>query len=186
MRCVDVTRELSAPTGLVGSSALRDHLAGCPRCATWAEQSARVDRLWEATRPGELSDAAWDRIWSNVSEALDRPLPALRLAPAAPRPWHRSALAAFVLAEAAAILLGFATLLRTTTGHRPPQAAPAGLAASAPADLAPEIVEIDPEQVVLIHWDDRTVRALPQSVSPYSIDPFLPMFNYTESLASLQ
>lgn len=183
MRCDDVTRELAAPTGAPGAPALTEHLAGCARCASWAAQSGRLDRIWEATRPAELSDAAWDRIWSNVSETLDRPRPAspLRLTGSGARPWHRSAVAVFVLAEAAAILLGFATLLQTTTGQRTSPRPEAPVLAEVP------VVQTEEGQIVLIHLDDHSVRDVAQNENPYAIDPFsLPMFNDFESLASLQ
>src|SRR4051812_39487671 len=113
MRCDDVIRELSAPTGDVAPDALAGHLAGCPGCASWSERSARLDQLWEATRPLEPSAVAWDRIWANVSEAIDRRSEGTA-APAAARSrpwagrWHRSGVAAFAVAQAAVILIGFA------------------------------------------------------------------------------
>jgi len=78
MHCVDVIRELSAPTAECDPAALAEHLAGCPRCASWAEQSTRLDGLWGATRPAQPSAAAWDRIWANITAALARLSPSTR------------------------------------------------------------------------------------------------------------
>jgi hypothetical protein len=124
MRCVDVIGELSAPTG-PESAALAEHLAHCPRCADWARQCARLDRLWEATRPEEPSPATWTAVWSRVTQSVDvapttRPLPA---AASRPHPWRRRAIAAFGIAQAAAILVGAWLVTRTEPGRPPrPQA----------------------------------------------------------------
>jgi hypothetical protein len=196
MRCMTVIHELSAPTGEPPGALVVDHLASCPSCARWAEQNARLDRLWEATRPPELSTAAWDRLWANVSESLDRPRVATPLAPApalvVSRPWRRSAAVAFVLAQAAAILVCFGLAWRHSPTGRQPQpmtvatrVAPAEVgdsAAASPstaeAQLSELVVDVSTDQTVLISLDDRTVRDLPTNESPYSLSLFsLPMFN---------
>jgi len=182
MRCSDVTRELSAPTGAFDPGTLAGHLASCPRCASWADRNAQLDRIWEATRPAELSDAAWDRIWAKASAALDRPAAPARPAPVVLRPWRRRAMTAFVLAEAAAILLGFAVLLRTTTAGRRPLPGGAAVAARA-VPVTPDQVEVAPGEVPLYSIDKGTIRDLAQNESPYAVDPFLSMLNTFESIA---
>lgn len=196
MRCSDVTRELSAPTGSVNPAALEAHLAGCVRCASWAEQSTALDRVWESTRPAELSDAAWERIWSEVSPALE-PWPSARPdTSASPSPRPRSAVMAFVVAEAAAIFLGF-TALMWTAGRPAPLAGPAAPAVAqgeprtnenAVASLTVRVdYEFGEDEVPLISLDNHSVRDVVQNENPYAIDPFgLPVFNNFESLASLQ
>jgi hypothetical protein len=110
MRCVDVIEELAAPHG-PDSAALTEHLTHCPRCATWARRSARLDRLWEATRPEEPAPEAWATVWAQVSQALDTASPLAqspRLRPSAtlgPRPWRRWGVATFAIAQAAVILV---------------------------------------------------------------------------------
>ena len=72
MHCHEVVRELAVPTGELDASGLAEHLARCPRCASWAEDAARLDRLWEATRPAEPFGARWETTWADVSRALDQ------------------------------------------------------------------------------------------------------------------
>ncbi len=186
MRCSDVTRELSAPTGALGSAPLAEHLAACPRCASWAEQSRRLDRIWEATRPAPLPDAAWDRIWSNVAATLDQPTTSSRRTPAARRLWLRPAMLGLVLSSAAAILLGFVTLLQTT--GRPVskpaiERSDASLVALAPAAVPTVEFDLEQDQVALISLDKQTVRDLAPSENPNSVDSFFTMLNQLESAA---
>src|SRR6516162_799141 len=112
MRCTDLIQELATLRGEVIPGAAAEHLASCPSCAAWVEQKHRLDRLWEATRPDEPPAAAWEAVWSRVTEAADAPpAPPLRLV-APTHPWRRAAIAAMVIAQAAAILLGAMLLLR--------------------------------------------------------------------------
>src|SRR5262245_2316754 len=99
MRCDDVTRELSAPTGEPAPAAMAEHLAGCERCASWAERSARLDQIWDATRPIEPPPGAFDRVWANVTATLDRPAAPVPV-PAAPPRWRRVVLVTFTVAQA--------------------------------------------------------------------------------------
>jgi len=178
MHCDDVTRELSAPTGEPDPAALAEHLAGCPRCASWAERSARLDQLWEATRLPEPSPAVWNQVWANVSEALDRPA-----VPAAPRRWRRVALTAFTVAQAAAILAAFTLAWRESVHRHSAPRGPAMLASAVP--IVPTRVEIEPGQPVRIDLDRRESHQLDQAQfdSPNSVDPFYKMFNEMESRA---
>lgn len=189
MHCDDVIRELSAPTGALAPEALADHLAGCPGCASWSRRDARLDRLWEATRPPEPSAVAWDRMWANVSEALDRRAAARPVSVPAPAPapamvvvrgrWHRSGLVAFAVAQAAVILIGFGLVLGmrpAADGRRPTIAEP-------PAPLV-----FDQGQVPLISLDGQGVhvRDLARNDNPDAIDPYYSMFNQVESLVVVQ
>lgn len=63
MRCSDVTRELSAPTGSIPGSALAEHLNGCARCASRAAEARRFDALWEETRLDDPTPEASARAW---------------------------------------------------------------------------------------------------------------------------
>jgi hypothetical protein len=145
MRCVAVKRELSVPTGGLSAAEVAAHLAGCPRCASWAEQSERLDRLWDATRPDEPEPADWERVWSRVIKALDRgessPARAAITSRRASwvRPWRRAAIAALALAQAAAIVL--AVLL-------PGRPAPAAIVQVEITEGKTGLIELDgPQQV---------------------------------------
>jgi hypothetical protein len=93
MRCIGVIHELETRRGGTTPGGLAEHLAGCPRCAARAEQMARLDRLWEATRPVEPPPAVWEAVWAKISAAADAApasaAPWRLMAPA--RPWHRVA-----------------------------------------------------------------------------------------------
>lgn len=134
MRCEDLRSELAFPTGAVARGTLSRHLAECPRCAAWAERSARLDRLWEATRPAELSDAAWERIWSRASEtAFDRREAEAAAAAAGTRPGRGFLTAGFAVAQAAVLLLGFVALMERGQARRPARPAADFVAATTPA-----------------------------------------------------
>jgi hypothetical protein len=172
MRCHEVVRELAVPTGDLDASGLAEHLARCPRCASWAEDAARLDRLWEATRPAEPDGGSWEMTWAGVSRALDRDSAPdhapLRLDP--PRPWRRSTLVAFGLAQAAAILIAVGFL----TSHDE---------APAPAELVN--VEIPYGQPVLIRCDLPTfeVIELPDDENLGVVDSNFDMLNDMEGMA---
>jgi hypothetical protein len=116
MRCDDLTRELASPTGAVTEAEMAGHLADCAACAKWANQAARFDQIWEATRPLEPSAAKLDALWRDVSAALEAqtaPAP-LRLEGVgfvSRRPWIKPA---FVLAQAAALLFAAGLYLTRT------------------------------------------------------------------------
>jgi len=195
MRCGNVIRELSAPTGEPRSAILVDHLARCSSCARWAERNARLDEIWDATRPPELSAAAWDRLWANVSESLDRPQgassPAPVTVPGSPmgRPWHRSAMAAFALAQAAAILacFGLAWHHAPTRGPSRPVSVASTPGAGSPVPVVDlPAFEVSQDQFALISLDHGSIRNLERVESPNGIDPLFYGFNAIEAQAELQ
>ena len=75
MRCDEVIRELAVPTDERESTTLAEHLARCPACAAWAKGAAGLDRLWEATRPGEPSSEVWNGVWARLASSLDASIP---------------------------------------------------------------------------------------------------------------
>ncbi len=174
MRCNEVVRDLAVPTGDLDASGLAEHLARCPRCASWAEDAARLDRLWEATRPAEPAGGNWESTWAGVSRALDRastPDSApLRLV--ASRSWRRSTLVAFGLAQAAAILIAVGVFSR-----------PDGDGPGAPAELVK--VDIPFGRRVLIRYDLPTVEVveLPDDENLGGVDSNYAMFNDIEAMA---
>ncbi len=74
MRCEDVRRELATPTDTGDAASLAEHLSRCSSCTAWAERAARLDRLWQVTRPAEPSSDVWDSLWSGVLSSLDVPV----------------------------------------------------------------------------------------------------------------
>jgi len=200
MRCVDVIHELAAPTGDLERALLSDHLDNCPSCARWAERNVRLDQVWDATRAPELSAAAWDRIWANVSKSLDQPVVTVPApsAPVIPRPWRRSAVAVFALAQAAAILAGLGLAWHQTPSSLPTRPQPRSMAiattpvapAAAPApDLgaAVDIVfNLPSTGTSVISLDDKTLRNLALNENPNEVDPWFTGFNDLESQAGLQ
>lgn len=187
MRCVEVTRELSAPTGRIDPAALSRHLAGCPRCAAWSAGAERFDRIWEATRPAEPSAAAWDEVWAAVGNGhAVRPIePA-----AAGRRWSRRRLiiATVALAQAAAILLAVAALWPRPAdrGAAPdPARVPGGPIASAPA------VDVEQGQPVILRLGDGGIQVEPlaqaepsttTAVTVSEVAAEVSIYNYMESL----
>lgn len=177
MHCDEVARELAVPTGDGDPAALAEHLAGCPACAHLARQAEAFDRLWRASRPVGPTDAAWNALWTGVRARLDaapvevetEDLTTMPLA--ASRPVRRWATAAFGLAQAAALLLGFGLLLDLP---RPETS----------ASMA--TVEIEPGEIVLIRGDGqvRRTNAVSPDAPPNLIDENFTLFNAVEAMAS--
>jgi len=102
MRCDEVMRERSAPGVHLDRSALAEHLASCPRCASWSAQADQLDSIWDDTRPAELSGPAFDAIWAKATVAASEP----EILPFVPTPaWKRWGVGLLALAQAAGILI---------------------------------------------------------------------------------
>ena len=192
MRCADVMHELTTLRGEPIPQGSAEHLARCPRCAAWAEQKFRLDRLWEATRPDEPSSAVWESIWAKVSTAADAP-PARLTIPA--RPWRRAAIAGLVIAQAAAILLGALLLIRQGGSHSqvqiakhvPPPRSPLSPVPNPVARVAIQTakVDVDCNQLVCIQSSLRGVKVVrvdPEENSN-SVDPSFVMLGILEAMA---
>jgi hypothetical protein len=143
MRCEDVSRELAAPTGLPTPAEMADHLASCPGCAERSRRSARLDRIWEATRPPEPSIEALDALWARASTALDAPRSAVIPFQKAPARRGRWAVVAFLAAQAATVLVAASFLFRND----------AKVAAEPPAKVTANI-----DQSVVVRIDDVAYR----------------------------
>jgi hypothetical protein len=126
MRCDDVKRELSAPTGRIDPVLVTAHLARCKPCASWAERLARLDRLWCETRPAEPSPATFDCVWARVLREAELTSPATipfaahasRLSRGHQGLWNRRVLA-WVGAAAAVVTLTWVGIQSNWRLHRP-------------------------------------------------------------------
>jgi len=184
MRCVDVIAELAVSTpDATNPAPVAEHLAHCPRCAAWAGRDAKLQRLWEATRPEEPSASAWATVWGQVTQALDSaPVPAmappltLRPAPAAARPWRRWGVAAFGIAQAAVLLVA-AWFVSGPDGNPRPQGARPGTelastldpsnAGLIPSTAGPD-VEIESGTIVMIESGPEGVKVVRQLIDESS------------------
>jgi hypothetical protein len=188
MRCDEVIRELAAPSECRDEPGLAHHLSECKNCADWADRAGRLDRLWEATRPADPPQEAWDSIWSSVRANLDRADRPVEVRPWAlqtsrsindgtsrlPSTFTRSGrglavAAAIVLAQAAAIFLAV---------H---------LAWIGPVDRgnsnAVQVVDVDEGQVAYIRSVGPTVAVLDVTADelPDGEDTWYVFFNRVES-----
>lgn len=139
-----------------------------------------LTRLWDATRPVEPTDAAWDAIWARVTERLDQPAEASTVfAFSIPRPWRRISGRLLMTAQAAAILMAAFVAAR----HRPV------IESHAPVPFAqiPTISEWDiPSGIIpMIQQDDKGVRflMLAQDERSNALDGNFAMYDYMEGLA---
>ncbi len=203
MRCEEVTRELAAPSDCRDDQALANHLGHCKKCADWADRAAKLDRLWDVTRPADPGSEAWGTLWTSVNEALDSSGPNK-----AHRPWrargservsgdspHQSSrdarfwrglamVGTIVLAQAAAILLAI-----SLAWHSPTE--PAGVPAVTPSaglvqGTVPNlesVIDVEDGQVVYIRSDGPAIAILDLTAleMPNGEDPWYVFFGRVES-----
>jgi hypothetical protein len=207
MRSDEVSRGPIDPIREGDPTALAEHLAACPACGSWSEASARLDGLWEATRPPEPGPDAWARVWSEVAaghELAPEPV-TLRLAafapdeaPSRPRPrrrWLVPAVAGAFVAQAAAVFLAAWVLFRADRPEAP-------VPVERPVATAPQAVvfELDEGETLFLVLDEQEGRVVcrPQHLATADLvafdgespDPYavafqsdLEMLNTMESLA---
>jgi hypothetical protein len=196
-RCDEVTRALAAP-GAPGAEgpgldcdAVAEHLAACPRCADWVARNAALTGLWEATRPAEPSDAAWDALWSRGAARLDAPrAPDVEPEVAAEPdvlpflPVSRGRLVArlFVAAQAAAILAA-AVLWAARRPAPAPDLPEAGLMVRTVALRAE--VEAEPGEILIIRDEGQSLRPdkVTQDDRSNTLDPYWAALNDLEDFA---
>lgn len=203
MRCDEVTRELAAPSDCRDDRALAEHLVHCQKCADWEDRAAKLDRLWEVTRPPVPGSEAWGSLWTSVNAALDASDPRKATRPrlaqepeqasgetAQPssrdgRFWRGLAmLGTIALAQAAAVLLAFGF-----TWHHP--AEPAGVPSVNPgAGLAQgtvpgleSVIDVEDGLVPYISSEGPTitVRDVADPEMPNGEDPWYVFFGRIES-----
>jgi hypothetical protein len=180
MRCEDLIRELASPTGDLAPADIAGHLAVCPSCAEWSRRADRFDRIWEATRPIEPTADAMDALWARASVVLDaRPIPApLRLEGLSHR--RRWAKAAFVVAQAAALLVAVLFLLRRDD-VRPVEVAIVTPVEVTPGEDQTAIVRIDQNRNHQVVYHEEEVAATTSSIPPGTQHG---LFNAIEGMAS--
>ena len=103
LRCDETIGEL-APSGISADG---------PECAAWLQDNARVMKVWHETSPVLPNEAKWDAVWTGLSARLDQAELAaseevantftMRRLIAGRR--RKMALAGFVLAQAAVVML---------------------------------------------------------------------------------
>lgn len=172
MNCRVAAESLLAGPHEGPGSALADHLAGCPACASLAERSARLDRAWALTRPheptGPALDAAWARLDAALNSAARRPevlaFPGPRLARTMP-----------ILARAAAVLVAGAIGLGAWNRS----------SIDRPA-LAESVIEIGVGETVLIRQaaEGPAAERLAMADIPDSVGLAVDVLNVIETLAN--
>ncbi len=172
MNCRDAAELLLAGPPEGPGSALADHLAGCPACASIAERSARLDRAWALTRPNEPTGPALDAAWARLDAALDS---ASRRPEVLAFPGFRPARPMPMLVRAAAVLVAGAIGLGAW--NRSPVDRPA---------LAETVIEIDVGETVLIHQAAAGPAAerLAMAEIPGSVGLDVDVLNVIETLAN--
>jgi hypothetical protein len=202
MRCNDVIRELSMVGDGRDKVSLARHLAECNSCARWAERSAQLDRLWEATRPGDPSPETWNDLWSRVVATIDQPgtladhdlkgasylraMPESSVVPqsSSARHWRGiAALTTIALAQAAALLLavGLSWNSPIKTFRSPGLTPSADLAKRIEPSLN-SVVEAEDGQVPYIRSEGSSVQVIDLSAleTPNGEDPWFVFFNLIE------
>jgi hypothetical protein len=192
--CQDLIFASDATGSETDRAALAEHLAACPACASQAGRDAALARVWEATRPADPGEAAWETVWARVSERLDhaaRPEPVPERLPfaavSAAGRWRRYATSAFIVAQAAA-LLGAVVLWGA---HRPtPDATVRTETPRGDVKVGVGVeIEIEPGELVLIHLEGETPRVVTLSHEeqrPDTLDESTVLFNDAEALAGMQ
>ena len=192
MRCDEISRELSAPTGRLDSSAVSAHLKDCSLCANWANQVKKLDDLWDATRPAEPSASAFESAWSGVSAHLDEPA---TIPTPARSPMTRRVVFALVSAAAASLLLAVWMGRHQPPGPNPsPQIAhsttPVPTESASPDDssheLALALIALEQGPTPIIHLSDDTVTVESQPLTDVSdtvtVAAEIDILNYFETL----
>jgi hypothetical protein len=195
VRCSDVTQELSAPTGVLHSSALAAHLASCPTCAAWSARAERFDRAWDATRPDEPA-GGFDTLWARVCQALEAPQTVLAISEARSRR-RRWVIAVAGVAQAAVLLVAVLVVFNRVDrdAKNGPKAGdsiaqskafPTGIQGELKNASLPRI-DIPEGQLGFYRVGDNQVKFVdlpPMEMEPSSTVAFdIDLFNYFESIA---
>jgi hypothetical protein len=140
-------------------------------------------RLWDAARPVEPTDAAWDALWARVTDRLDQQQPAEAPTVLAFSPWRRISGRVLIAAQAAAILMAAFLAAR----HRPVTES------HAPTPLAQIAMvhewDFPPGIIPMIRQDDKGVRFVAFAQDERSnalvgpLDGNFAMYDYMEGLA---
>ena len=145
------------------------------------DAAARLDALWDATRPVEPTEQAWDRVWASVAADLDRPEGMIIAGPRSGfgrRPLAVAATAAAVLlAQAAAVLLAFGLSWPGADG---------GTETAGMNPVAVAEVRIEEGQLVLIRSNVDAVQAidLTAHLGAGGVDAWYVAYNLLESMTN--
>jgi hypothetical protein len=186
MRCEEVVRELNVPSDGRDERALAQHLAECKACALRADRSARLDRLWDATRPADPGAEAWDRVWSSVTASLDRSGPRRSDAEGMPyratalvRPWRKLVLVGSVFSLTT---LAAAVLVATGLSWFAPAHPSHDLVLPGPESVVESVVDVPDGQVVYIRSVGSNVKVIDVTAveAANGEDPWFNFFNRAE------
>lgn len=140
-----------------------------------------IAALWDATRPIEPSDAAWDAVWNQINARLDAP----NVIPFAPVAAHdgrsRVAVALLGLAQAAAVVA-----LMLFGGPLARHQGPIALPGAVTEPVATVEIDPSPGALVLIHAEGSgqpTVVSVELNRRPNALDGNIAMLNTLESMA---
>lgn len=171
MRCEDVIGQLAAPSGSADQAAISDHLARCGECAKWAERDAKLDRIWELTRPEALAPETWESIWARATSAVDQTAGTDVLAPVLQ--FRRRAVWFMAIAQVAAAAVAIVCL--SPSRPDPGKASPIVVAS----------VEVDQGEVPFIQFDQSKTVALidvATNENPDNVSASLAFYNFYNEL----
>ncbi len=184
MNCLQITRELSVPTGSITAAVVADHVSACPDCAAWAERLAQFQQVWTLTRPADPRPAVFDRVWSRSMSAArsQSPAPPTNFSFTARR-W-----ATALLAVAAAFVIGWFGLkplvIRDAGPSRGFQPIPGAI-----VQISLPPVDVPSGETVFIHIGGKAATTQTQPLAEISDNDTVAVehdiLNYMESLSSL-
>ena len=150
------------------------------------DRTPTLDRAWAATRPGELSGEAFDRIWAEVRRAYEA-RPATLAMPAAPATRRRTiALVAFGLMQAAAVLVVAWVLNRPAAPTE--RAVPVEIAREVPTPEPVPVVfarnDVEADETLIIHMGGGDGPTIAEFRRPPEASPSLAMLDLPEHTPS--
>lgn len=189
LRCDQAIRELAQSSASADhSAAVGRHLADCPECASWSKTNGEVLKVWLETTPVLPNEAKWEAVWTGLSAQLDQAELAvpqevantftMRRLVAGRR--RKLALAGFVLAQAALILLMIAPGIKEKALPRPSEPAVAVVTA------ARGDVVVETRRTILIQPNGESIKIVELAYEDptTTIDTNYDLFNAFEAMAN--
>lgn len=144
--CREVLDALSRPPGRLDAEFRSGHLADCPSCSEAADTAHRLALAWNAGRPTPPA-GGFDDLWPQVMTRMEAGEGRESDVPPTPRRDLRMVkVVGFVLAQAAAVLIGW---MIVRPGDTQVHAAPL----LAMLDKAPKVIDIEPSEVLILRFD---------------------------------